>query len=154
MYATSHFPTALFSINKKYEIIFTMLESMNPYFATIEEFNTYLSAQYAAGTPMQIIYELATPETLAATGGGRIYALAGTNTISTDADTLTATAPTPPQTTASAAEAQAAKLDYVAMMADVDMDDMLAADDAGADSGMMDMPTDIEGSETDGEQEV
>lgn len=29
-----------------------------------------------------------------------------------------------------------------------------AADDAGADSGMMDMPTGIEGSETDGEQEV
>lgn len=108
VYATSHFPTALFAINKNYEFIFTMPESMKPYFATIEEFNTYLSAQYAAGTPMQIVYELAAPESFAATGGGRIYALAGTNTISTDADTLTATAPTPPQTTASAAEAQSA----------------------------------------------
>ncbi len=55
----------------------------------------------------------------------------------------------------SAAEKQAAKADYIAMMADVDMDDLLAVDDAGADAGMyMDMPTDIEGSETDGKQEV
>ena len=54
----------------------------------------------------------------------------------------------------SAFEKQAAKADYIAMMADVDMDDLLAVDDAGADSGMMDVPTDIEGSETDGEQEV
>lgn len=101
----------------------------------------------------QVVYKLATPETFAATGGGRIDALAGTNVFVTDADTLTVTAPTPPQTTASAAEAQAAKLDYVAMMADVDVDDLTAVDDAGADSGM-DMPTDIEGSETDGKQEV
>ena len=117
------------------------------------EWAAYLAAQYAAGTPVQVVYKLATPETFAATGGGRIDALAGTNTISTDADTVTITAPTPPQTTASAAEAQAAKLDYVAMMADVDMDDLTAADDADADSGI-DMPTDIEGSETDGKQEV
>lgn len=55
----------------------------------------------------------------------------------------------------SAAEKQAAKADYIAMMADVDMDDLLAVDDAGADTGMdMDMPTDTKGSETDGEQEV
>lgn len=122
-------------------------------YKTKDEWATYLAAQYAAGTPVQVVYKLATPETFAATGGGRIDALAGTNTISTDADTVTITAPTPPQTTASAAEAQAAKLDYVAMMADVDMDDLTAADDADADSGI-DMPTDIEGSETDGKQEV
>ena len=103
----------------------------------------------------QVVYKLATPEAFAATGSGRIDALAGTNTILTDADTVTITAPTPPQATVSAAEAQAAKLDYIAMMADVDMDDLLAVDDAGTDGGMdMDMPTDIEGSETDGEQEV
>ena len=57
-------------------------------------------------------------------------------------------------TQASALEKQGARLTYIAMMADVDMDDLLAADDAGADTGMMDMPTDIEGSETDGEQKV
>lgn len=109
--------------------------------------------EYAAGaTPTvgaQVAYKLATPVPFTATGGQTALALAGTNAIITDADTLTATAPTPPQTTASAAEAQAAKLDYVAMMADVDVDDLTAVDDAGTDSGM-DMPTDIEGSETDG----
>lgn len=57
-------------------------------------------------------------------------------------------------TQASALEKQSARLTYIAMMADVDMDDLLAVDDAGTDTGMMDMPTDIEGSEMDGEQEV
>lgn len=56
-------------------------------------------------------------------------------------------------TQASALEKQGARLTYIAMMADVDMDDLLAVDDAGTDSGM-DMPTDIEGSETDGKQEI
>ena len=153
-YATSHFSTKLIKINKTYAFAYATAKEMKPYFATVEKFNTYLSAQYVARTPMQIAYKLAAPEIFSATGGGRIDALAGTNTISTDADTVTITAPTPPQTTASAAEAQAAKLDYVAMMADVDMDDLLAADDADADSGMMYMPTDIEWSETDGEQEI
>ena len=124
-------------------------------YKTKDEWVAYLAAQYAAGTPVQVAYKLAIPEIFAATGGGRIDALAGTNTISTDADTVTITAPTPPQATASAAEAQAAKLDYVAMMADVDVDDLTAVDDAGADTGVdMDMPTGIEGSEMDGKQEV
>ena len=57
-------------------------------------------------------------------------------------------------TQASALGKQGARLTYIAMMADVDMDDLLAADDADADSGMMYMPTDIERSETDGEQEI
>ena len=114
--------------------------------------------EYAAGaTPTvgaQVAYKLATPVPFTATGGQTALALAGTNVVITDADTVTITAPTPPQTTASAAEAQAAKLDYVAMMADVDVDDLTAVDDAGADTGMMDMPTGIEGSETDGKQEI
>lgn len=113
--------------------------------------------EYAAGaTPTvgaQVAYKLATPVPFTATGGQTVLALAGTNAIITDADTLTIIAPTPPQTTASAAEAQAAKLDYVAMMADVDVDDLTAVDDVGADAGM-DMPTNIEGSETDGKQEI
>lgn len=114
--------------------------------------------EYVKGTTptvgAQVAYKLATPVPFTATGGQTALALAGTNAIITDADILTATAPTPPQTTASAAEAQAAKLDYVAMMADVDVDDLTAVDDADADTGMMDMPTGIEGSETDGKQEV
>ena len=113
--------------------------------------------EYAAGTTptvgAQVAYKLATPVPFTATGGQTTLALAGTNAIITDVDTLTVTAPTPPQATVSAAEAQAAKLDYVAMMADVDVDDLTAVDDAGVDSGM-DMPTEIAGSETDGKQEV
>ena len=88
VYTTSHFPTRLFRVNNSYAFIYTLNEEMKPYFATIEELNAYLSAQYAAGTPMQIACELAAPESFAATGGGRIDALAGTNTISTDADSL------------------------------------------------------------------
>ena len=124
-------------------------------YKTKDEWAAYLAAQYAAGTPVQVVYKLATPETFAATGGGRIDALAGTNTISTDADTVIITAPTPPQITASAAEVQAAKLDYVAMMADVDVDDLTAVDDAGTDTGVdADVPTGIEGSDMDGKQEI
>lgn len=52
---------------------------------------SYLAAQYAAGTPVQIAYKLATPVPFTATGGGTIKALSGTNTVLTNADTLTVT---------------------------------------------------------------
>lgn len=55
----------------------------------LENWKTYLAAQYAARTPVQIAYKLATPTPFTATGGGTIKALSGTNTILTDADTLT-----------------------------------------------------------------
>lgn len=54
-----------------------------------DEWNLFLSAQYAAGTPVQIAYKLATPVPFTATGGGAIKALNGTNTVLTDADALT-----------------------------------------------------------------
>ena len=60
-------------------------------FTTVDEWKAYLAAQYAAGTPVQVAYKLATPVPFAATGGGTIKALPGTNTILTDADTLTVT---------------------------------------------------------------
>lgn len=50
-----------------------------------------LAAQYAAGTPVQVAYKIATPVPFTATGGGTIKALSGTNTILTDADALTVT---------------------------------------------------------------
>lgn len=56
---------------------------------SVGEWEAYLAAQYAAGTPVQIAYKLATPVPFTATGGGTIKALSGTNTILTDADTLT-----------------------------------------------------------------
>ena len=60
-------------------------------FATSDALKSYLAAQYAAGTPVQIAYKLATPTPITATGGKPIPALAGTNTLLTDGDSLTVT---------------------------------------------------------------
>ena len=49
----------------------------------------YLAAQYAAGTPVQICYKQANPVPFTATGGAFIKALSGTNTVLTDADSVT-----------------------------------------------------------------
>lgn len=56
-----------------------------------DAWKTYLAAQYAAGTPVQIAHKLATPTPITATGGNPIPALAGTNTVLTDGDSLTVT---------------------------------------------------------------
>lgn len=56
---------------------------------TVTQLKDWLAAQYAAGTPVQIAYKLATPIPFTATGGGTVKALSGTNTVLTDADTLT-----------------------------------------------------------------
>ena len=58
---------------------------------TVDTWKAFLAAQYAAGTPVQIAYKLATPVPFSATGGGTIKALSGTNTVLTDADALTVT---------------------------------------------------------------
>ena len=60
-------------------------------FATVGDLKSYLAAQYAAGTPVQICYKLATPTTFTATGAQPLPALAGANTILTDADSATVT---------------------------------------------------------------
>lgn len=60
--------------------------------ATVESFTSFLSAQAAAGTPVQIAYKLATPAPFTATGAQPIMPLEGeTNTIMTDADAVTIT---------------------------------------------------------------
>lgn len=59
--------------------------------ATIDEFKAFLAAQYAAGTPVQIAYKLATPTPFTATGAQPMPALAGANTVLTDADSATVT---------------------------------------------------------------
>ena len=58
---------------------------------TVSEWNAYLAAQYAAGTPVQICYQLAEPVPFTATGAQPIPALAGVNTMLTDADSVTVT---------------------------------------------------------------
>lgn len=67
------------------------LRISDPRFSTVEELKSYLAAQYAAGTPVQIAYKLAEPVPFTATGAQPISSLSGVNTLLTDADALTVT---------------------------------------------------------------
>ena len=58
---------------------------------TVDAWKSYLAAQYAAGTPVQIAYKLATPTPFTATGAQPVPALSGVNTVLTDADSVTVT---------------------------------------------------------------
>lgn len=61
-------------------------------FNSVEGLKSYLAAQYAAGTPVQIVYQsLAEPVPFTATGAQPLPALAGANTVLTDADSATVT---------------------------------------------------------------
>lgn len=60
-------------------------------FDTVDDLKSYLAAQYAAKTPVQIAYKLATPVPFTATGAQPIPALSGVNTVITDADSVTVT---------------------------------------------------------------
>lgn len=71
--------------------LFTKPERFTGTFDTIDALNAYISAQYAAGTPVTIAYKLAAPTHYQVTGIGEVTALAGVNTISTDADQVTVT---------------------------------------------------------------
>ena len=92
-YATmcSHFHANTFGGNKKGNYIFTRADIMSRYFPDVNALNTYIAAQYAAGTPVQICYKLAEPVSFTATGAQPIPALAGVNTVLTDADSVTVT---------------------------------------------------------------
>ena len=57
----------------------------------LENWKAYLAAQHEAGTPVQICYKLAEPVSFTATGAQPIPALAGANTVLTDADGATVT---------------------------------------------------------------
>lgn len=81
-----------------------------------DAWKSYLAAQYAAGTPVQIAYKLAKPVPFRATGNGPIMPLEGeTNTIMTDADSVAVTGRADPiriiQQLQAAQSAAAAQLD-------------------------------------------
>lgn len=88
---TSHFPKSVFYINQNYDFIFTTLSQMHSFFASADELNAYLAAQYAAGTPVQIAYKLAEPVPFTVPGAQPIPALPGVNMVMTDADSVTVT---------------------------------------------------------------
>lgn len=74
--------------------MFSMLTSLLPDISAgheVASLKAYIAAQNAAGTPVQIAYKLATPTPFTATGAQPIPALAGANTILTDADSATVT---------------------------------------------------------------
>lgn len=80
----SHFSTVRYagaSIIRIYTDVFT----------DVDAWEAYLAAQKAAGTPVQVCYKLAEPVPFTATGAQPIPALAGVNTVLTDADSATVT---------------------------------------------------------------
>ena len=87
---SSHFPS-IFGGNASLDFIYTTKAAMTKYFQNADALNDYLAAQYAAGTPVQLCYKLATPTPFTATGAQPIPALAGVNTVLTDADSATVT---------------------------------------------------------------
>lgn len=88
----SHFISSKFSVNEPYAFFFTQPKRLQNLFSSVDELNDYCAAQYAAGTPVQIVYQsLKEPEPFTATGALPIPALPGVNTIMTDADSVTVT---------------------------------------------------------------
>ena len=58
-------------------------------FSSVEELQSYLAAEKAAGTPVTIVYETIAREAFSSEGASPIPALSGINTLYTDADRLT-----------------------------------------------------------------
>lgn len=124
----------------------------------LDGWKAYLAAQYAAGTPVQIAYKLAEPVPIQATGNGPIMSLEGeTNTIMTDADSVTVTGRADPiriiqqlqaaqsVATQQLAETEQAMLDTTAMAVDYIYEQdsqIIGGDDSDnqTDSGAADVP--------------
>lgn len=107
--AISHFANGLFAVNLNYSFIFTQRKLMQHLFQSTDELNTYCAAQYAVGTPVQIAYKLAEPVAFQATGNAEIMPIPGeTNTVMTDADTVTVTGRADPAHAIAALQAQLA----------------------------------------------
>ena len=78
-------------------------------YSSIDAWTAYLAAQYAAGTPVQVAYKLATPTPFTVTGNAEIMPIPGeTNTIMTDADSVTVTGRADPAHAIAALQAQLA----------------------------------------------
>lgn len=94
---SSHFSPDFFGVNENHNMLFASIEKAAANgFNSPDDFNAYLAAQYAAGTPVQLVYKLATPIPFTANGAQTIRALPGTNTIFTDAARVDVTGRTDP----------------------------------------------------------
>ena len=87
----SHFPANTFCGNSRGKYLYTKTQLMSKYFPDANALNAYLVAQYVAGSPVQVYYNLTEPVPFTATGAQPIPALAGANTVLTDADSVTVT---------------------------------------------------------------
>lgn len=83
-------------------------------FESVEDWESYLSAQAAAGTPVTIAYKLATSKAFQATGNQSLPALPGTNTVYTDADAVRVEGRADPLATVQALTARIAALEAAA----------------------------------------
>ena len=77
--------------NQSVQLIDNALGIRDDRFSSVADLKAYLAAQHAAGTPVQVCYNLAEPVPFTATGAQPIPALAGVNTVLTDADSATVT---------------------------------------------------------------
>lgn len=97
----SHFPTAKYisatntvdlsgsCICKGNKTFVVILDDAN--LETVDKWKTYLAEQYSAGSPIQVAFSKETITPITATGAQPLPALAGTNTVLTDADSATVT---------------------------------------------------------------
>ena len=131
-------------------------------FATVDGLQSYLAAQAAAGTPVQVAYKLATPTPFTATGNGPIMPIPGeTNTVMTDADSVTVTGRADPiriiqqlqaaqsVATQQLAETQQDMIDTTAMTVDYiyqqDLEDIGLEEVDGSDNQTDTEPVDVPG---------
>lgn len=82
---------------------------------TLEDWKSFLAAQYAAGTPVTIAYKLATPTPFQATGGQSLPALPGTNTLYADAGSVTVSGASDPIATITALQNRVSALESAAL---------------------------------------
>ena len=97
----SHFPTAKYisatnyvdlsgsCICKGKKSFVVILDDAN--LETVDKWKTYLAEQYSAGSPIQVAFSKETITPITATGAQPLPALAGVNTVLTDADSVTVT---------------------------------------------------------------
>ena len=124
-----------------------------PGVTSVETFKAYLAAQAAAGTPVQIAYKPAKPVPFRATGAQPVPALAGCNTVLTDADSATVTGRADPAhaiaelqaqlatATQQLVETQAAVVDYIYEqdLAEIGLEEVDDSDNQ-TDTGAADVP--------------
>lgn len=97
-----------------YNVPTAILSDISNSAAAIKSLKAYFAAQLAAGTPVQVAYRLADPKPFTAAGGAAIPALSGTNTVLTDADSVTVTGRADPIQTAAKLSDRIAALEAAA----------------------------------------